>query len=257
MYSTVALKTFVILLALMKANSAFNIPSQDEITKAIGTAVLRNAGTQLVGNFMRKFTGNSGTSNSGTGGQIGGDPLSPGTQNGAGNFGASSPGAGGGGLMNAVMQGVTAGMRGYSSGSAGGVPGNGGFLNNVLQAAGGNYGQSSPAPSGGGLISNVLRAVGGNYGQSSAAPSGGGLLDTVLRGPNTSPTLPSSGSAAGTSGGNGFFNQLKQTVGSGLGTSGLNYGGDGLLGRFMKKAVAGAFGSPSGRRGRKCEWWLQ
>ncbi|XP_049511884.1 uncharacterized protein LOC119464915 isoform X4 [Dermacentor silvarum] len=257
MYSTVALKTFVILLALMKANSAFNIPSQDEITKAIGTAVLRNAG------------------------QIGGDPLSPGTQNGAGNFGASSPGAGGGGLMNAVMQGVTAGMRGYSSGSAGGVPGNGGFLNNVLQAAGGNYGQSSPAPSGGGLISNVLRAVGGNYGQSSAAPSGGGLisnvlraaggnygqpspvpsggglLDTVLRGPNTSPTLPSSGSAAGTSGGNGFFNQLKQTVGSGLGTSGLNYGGDGLLGRFMKKAVAGAFGSPSGRRGRKCEWWLQ
>ncbi|XP_049511886.1 uncharacterized transmembrane protein DDB_G0289901-like isoform X6 [Dermacentor silvarum] len=233
MYSTVALKTFVILLALMKANSAFNIPSQDEITKAIGTAVLRNAGTQLVGNFMRKFTGNSGTSNSGTGGQIGGDPLSPGTQNGAGNFGASSPGAGGGGLMNAVMQGVTAGMRGYSSGSAGGVPGNGGFLNNVLQAAGGNYGQSSPAP------------------------SGGGLLDTVLRGPNTSPTLPSSGSAAGTSGGNGFFNQLKQTVGSGLGTSGLNYGGDGLLGRFMKKAVAGAFGSPSGRRGRKCEWWLQ
>ncbi|XP_049274136.1 uncharacterized protein LOC119402653 [Rhipicephalus sanguineus] len=129
----VLLKIFVMLLALTNINKAFRLPNQDEITNAIGTAMVRQAGADLTRKLMQKFSGNFG-----------------------GNYAAPAAGSGGNGLLNAVLQGVANGLTASSRGSLAGLPGSGGLVNTLTQGFG------APTPGAPGLLNALAQGLGGN-----------------------------------------------------------------------------------------------
>uniref|UniRef100_L7LZ53 Putative glycine rich protein n=1 Tax=Rhipicephalus pulchellus TaxID=72859 RepID=L7LZ53_RHIPC len=210
MKEILTVKVFVIFLALTKVKNAFRIPNQDEITNAISTAMLRQAGANLAKKFMQKFDGNYGAPTAGSG-ATGRDILSTSAGNADFNFGARNSGTRGNGLLNAVLEGVGNGLTASFGGSSAGLPGNGGILNTLTQGLRGN----SVVPT-------------------SSGP--GGFLNTVLSGAGSSVPSSAGGPTAGQ--GTGFLGRLLGNIGTSYGGSNTNSAGTGLVNRILRETAS-------------------
>uniref|UniRef100_L7LVZ0 Putative glycine rich protein n=1 Tax=Rhipicephalus pulchellus TaxID=72859 RepID=L7LVZ0_RHIPC len=234
MKEILTVKVFVIFLALTKVKNAFRIPNQDEITNAISTAMLRQAGANLAKKFMQKFDGNYGAPTAGSG-ATGRDILSTSAGNADFNFGARNSGTRGNGLLNAVLEGVGNGLTASFGGSSAGLPGNGGILNTLTQGLRGNSVVPTSSGPGGGFINTLTQGLGGNS-VASAAGGPSGFLNTVLSGAGSSVPSSAGGPTAGQ--GTGFLGRLLGNIGTSYGGSNTNSAGTGLVNRILRETAS-------------------
>ncbi|XP_075726500.1 uncharacterized protein LOC142768414 isoform X2 [Rhipicephalus microplus] len=240
-------KVLILFLALMTANYAFRIPTQDEIRNTIGNAVLRQAGADLTRKFMRKlgrtFGRNSGVNSGGpTSGYGGGDMLSVPTGNIGSNFGPPSSRTGGSPLLNAVVEGVKNGLTASFGGTSTGLPGSlypsgGGLMNSLTQ----RFGAPTAGASGGGLINAFTQGLGGNNLAPTPGGRGGGFLNSVLSSAGQSFGSSVPGTPGGPTGGHetGFLGHVLRSLGTTSSASNTNSSGAGLVNNMLQKVASG------------------